>query len=149
MGSRPPHRKCEVCREAQSKYKCPNCLVPYCSLACFKKHKENPCKKPLPSVEETSNLMLPERSYEVDDPSWIVDKEQLQLIANSSEIREALQNGDLRRIIQKIDGSDDPEDVIVRYHEITVVVPVLVEHSLTFELINYNILFIANLKFIL
>ncbi|RZR94233.1 hypothetical protein BHM03_00022895, partial [Ensete ventricosum] len=34
-----------------------------------------------------------------------------QLAANSSEIREALQNGDLRRIIQKIDGSDDPADV--------------------------------------
>ncbi|KAJ8506473.1 hypothetical protein OPV22_007359 [Ensete ventricosum] len=117
MGSRPPPRKCEVCREAQSKYKCPNCLVPYCSLACFKKHKENPCEKPLASVEEPSNLMLPERSYAVEAPSWVVDNEQLQLIANSSEIREALQNGDLRRIIQKIDGSDDPADQLTKAME--------------------------------
>ncbi|XP_058105426.1 uncharacterized protein LOC131248919 isoform X3 [Magnolia sinica] len=43
-------RQCEVCKEAQSKYKCPSCLIPYCSLPCFKKHKEIPCAKPV-SVE--------------------------------------------------------------------------------------------------
>nr|GMD69104.1 zinc finger HIT domain-containing protein 3 [Ipomoea batatas] len=32
-------KKCGVCEEAQSKYKCPSCLIPYCSLTCFKKHK--------------------------------------------------------------------------------------------------------------
>ncbi|KAK8518588.1 hypothetical protein V6N12_011839 [Hibiscus sabdariffa] len=34
-----PSRQCQVCNQAQSKYKCPSCLVPYCSLACFKTHK--------------------------------------------------------------------------------------------------------------
>ncbi|RRT73337.1 hypothetical protein B296_00006506 [Ensete ventricosum] len=106
MGSRPPPRKCEVCREAQSKYKCPNCLVPYCSLACFKKHKENPCEKPLASVEEPCKISVTSEEFTYD-PLHAIS----QLAANSSEIREALQNGDLRRIIQKIDGSDDPADV--------------------------------------
>ncbi|KAH0941156.1 hypothetical protein HID58_000793 [Brassica napus] len=30
---------CEICEKVVSKYKCPSCLVPYCSLGCFKKHK--------------------------------------------------------------------------------------------------------------
>lgn len=28
------------------KYKCPTCYIKYCSVACFKKHKETPCQKP-------------------------------------------------------------------------------------------------------
>ncbi|OVA12945.1 zinc finger protein [Macleaya cordata] len=32
-------RHCEVCKDAPSKYKCPSCLAPYCSLLCYKKHK--------------------------------------------------------------------------------------------------------------
>ncbi|XP_039034855.1 uncharacterized protein LOC120171144 [Hibiscus syriacus] len=41
-----PSRQCEVCNRAQSKYKCPSCLLPYCSLSCFKTHKETLCVKP-------------------------------------------------------------------------------------------------------
>ncbi|KAG6474955.1 hypothetical protein ZIOFF_064172 [Zingiber officinale] len=90
MGSRCPPRNCEVCCIAQSKYKCPNCLAPYCSLACFKKHKEVPCQKPSPLVEEPPNLLRPQRPFEVGEPSWVVDREQLQLIAiklSSSDFR--------------------------------------------------------------
>ncbi|KAG5514697.1 hypothetical protein RHGRI_035924 [Rhododendron griersonianum] len=47
-----PRKKCGVCDEAESKYKCPNCLIPYCSLVCFKKHKEVPCVKPESSAAE-------------------------------------------------------------------------------------------------
>ena len=38
-----------------SKYKCPSCLVKYCSVACFKLHKElEYCKKA--DREEKKNL---------------------------------------------------------------------------------------------
>lgn len=47
-------RQCQVCNEAQSKYKCPSCLVPYCSLVCYKKHKEIPCGKPICSEDNLS-----------------------------------------------------------------------------------------------
>ncbi|CAN0099989.1 unnamed protein product [Ectocarpus fasciculatus] len=30
---------CSVCKENPSKYRCPRCAAPYCSLACFKVHK--------------------------------------------------------------------------------------------------------------
>ncbi|XP_042435894.1 zinc finger HIT domain-containing protein 3-like [Zingiber officinale] len=110
MGSRCPPRNCEVCCIAQSKYKCPNCLAPYCSLACFKKHKEVPCQKPSPLVEEPPNPLPPQRPFEVGEPSWVVDREQLQLIANSSAIQEILKDAELRRIIRQIDAADEPED---------------------------------------
>ena len=41
---------CSVCSELTNKYKCPICSSPYCSLVCFKKHKEIPC---VPKILET------------------------------------------------------------------------------------------------
>ncbi|XP_058105427.1 uncharacterized protein LOC131248919 isoform X4 [Magnolia sinica] len=76
-------RQCEVCKEAQSKYKCPSCLIPYCSLPCFKKHKEIPCAKPV--------------SVEAKPPT-------------SNEIRDALKDEELRKLICKIDCSPDAEN---------------------------------------
>ena len=31
-------RTCKVCARAKSKYTCPRCNAPYCSVACYKKH---------------------------------------------------------------------------------------------------------------
>ncbi|KAJ3930683.1 MAG: hypothetical protein NXY57DRAFT_897625 [Lentinula lateritia] len=33
-------RKCNVCNEGEGKYSCSACFLPYCSVACYKKHKE-------------------------------------------------------------------------------------------------------------
>ncbi|XP_048619155.1 uncharacterized protein LOC106409194 isoform X1 [Brassica napus] len=46
---------CGICEIVVSKYKCPCCLVPYCSVGCFKKHKEIPCVKPS-STDEKPDL---------------------------------------------------------------------------------------------
>ncbi|GMP90475.1 hypothetical protein CsSME_00041590 [Camellia sinensis var. sinensis] len=80
-------RKCQVCDEAQSKYKCPTCLIPYCSVVCFKKHKEVPCVKP----ESSSEAKL----------------------TSSSEIRDALKDKELQKLIYSIDCSADAENVSV------------------------------------
>ncbi|XP_034689906.1 zinc finger HIT domain-containing protein 3 [Vitis riparia] len=105
-------RECKVCNEAASKYKCPSCLIPYCSLVCFKKHKEIPCVKPVsPEVKtnEDSQLLV-ERPYLVDEPSEVLQKLQLESIASSSEIRDALKDQDLQELINKIDQSPDAEN---------------------------------------
>lgn len=36
---RPTREKCEVCNQAEHKYKCPNCSMKTCSLQCCKQHK--------------------------------------------------------------------------------------------------------------
>ncbi|KAE8685060.1 HIT-type Zinc finger family protein [Hibiscus syriacus] len=142
-------RQCQVCNQAQSKYKCPSCLVPYCSLACFKTHKETPCVKPestqeksgTPNVnsasvndvvttsvkpESTNDAVIPsvkpelsegrssvnpgfqvERKLEVDDPSEVLQIMQMQAIASSDEVREALKDEHLQKLISNIDSSPD------------------------------------------
>ncbi|KAE7997937.1 hypothetical protein FH972_002523 [Carpinus fangiana] len=105
-------RLCEVCKEAQSKYKCPSCLTPYCSLVCFKKHKEIPCVKPV-SSEEKPNL-VPESNVEtplnVEEPGDVLQKLQLEAIASSSEICDALKDENLQKIIGNIDSSPDAQN---------------------------------------
>ncbi|KAI7735661.1 hypothetical protein M8C21_005208 [Ambrosia artemisiifolia] len=78
-----PKKECKVCEEAESKYKCPVCLIPYCSLVCFKKHKEIPCVKPVPASENNTT--------------------------SSTEIIDALKDKELQKLIHEIDSSADPE----------------------------------------
>ncbi|KAJ4968604.1 hypothetical protein NE237_015305 [Protea cynaroides] len=102
-------RQCEVCKNAQSKYKCPSCLVPYCSLVCFKKHKEIPCAKAVSPKPEPCPIRLPDKSYQVDEPSLVLQKNQLESLAFSIEIREALKDVELQKVIGKIDSSTGAE----------------------------------------
>ncbi|KAK8479697.1 hypothetical protein V6N13_131788 [Hibiscus sabdariffa] len=104
-----PSRQCQVCNQAQSKYKCPSCLVPYCSLACFKTHKETPCVKPESTQEKpgANPGFQVERKLEVDDPSEVLQIMQMQAIASSDEVREALKDEHLQKLISNIDSSPD------------------------------------------
>ncbi|XP_042971588.1 zinc finger HIT domain-containing protein 3-like isoform X8 [Carya illinoinensis] len=102
-------RQCRVCKEAQSKYKCPSCLAPYCSVVCFKKHKEIPCAKPVSSeaLDPESHV---ERPLNVEEPDDVLQKLQLEAIASSGEIRDALKDENLQKIIRNIDCSPDAEN---------------------------------------
>ncbi|XP_048138809.1 zinc finger HIT domain-containing protein 3 isoform X2 [Rhodamnia argentea] len=82
-------RQCRVCNEAQSKYKCPSCLVPYCSLACFKRHKEAPCVKPVSTDHhnEASSQELPvDRPFNIDGPHDVVQQGQLESLDSIASI---------------------------------------------------------------
>ncbi|CAK9782884.1 hypothetical protein CC85DRAFT_240382 [Cutaneotrichosporon oleaginosum] len=41
-----PARVCGICRAADSRYTCPRCNVPYCSLACFRDPAHAQCSEP-------------------------------------------------------------------------------------------------------
>ncbi|KAK7279459.1 hypothetical protein RJT34_24512 [Clitoria ternatea] len=105
-------RQCQVCNQAQSKYKCPNCYLPYCSLVCFKKHKEFPCVKPQPSEFKTTAVLesLVEKPLVVDESSEVLQKCQLEAIASSSEIRNALNDKALQELVCRINGSSNAEN---------------------------------------
>ncbi|KAL2263583.1 hypothetical protein VTK26DRAFT_6144 [Humicola hyalothermophila] len=66
--SSPPKRKpdpklCGVCGTQPSKYKCPRCSMPYCSVACSKQHKENhPPDPPKPDPPNTNPSQPPDSS---------------------------------------------------------------------------------------
>ncbi|KAL6077600.1 Zinc finger HIT domain-containing protein 3, variant 2 [Balamuthia mandrillaris] len=44
---------CQVCENGTAKYKCPKCFLNYCSVVCFRKHKEQPCsERPAPGPSQ-------------------------------------------------------------------------------------------------
>ncbi|EYU46363.1 hypothetical protein ABFS82_04G049000 [Erythranthe guttata] len=110
-------KKCEVCDKSQSKYKCPTCLIPYCSLACFKKHKVIPCTKP-ESVNEEKVHSVPARNIDkpccVDEQSEVLQESQLQSIASSNDIRDSVKDEKLQKLIRDIDCSANPESELDR-----------------------------------
>ncbi|CAB81470.1 putative protein [Arabidopsis thaliana] len=126
---------CEICEKVVSKYKCPSCLVPYCSLGCFKIHKvcnlinnaETPCAKPSdpssteekpvvqcePWFESCSGFVAASPAKEVpvkrpEEANDVVEKTQQKASASSSEIREALKDEPLQKLIYSIDSSSNP-----------------------------------------
>ncbi|RYR25327.1 hypothetical protein Ahy_B02g059029 [Arachis hypogaea] len=105
-------KQCQVCNEAQSKYKCPSCYVPYCSLACFKNHKEFPCEKPSAQEDKTTAVSesLVEKPLIVDEPIEVLQKHQLDAIVSSNEICDALNNKALQELVCSINCSPNPEN---------------------------------------
>nr|XP_037868219.1 zinc finger HIT domain-containing protein 3 isoform X2 [Bombyx mori] len=58
---------CGTCR-SDPKYKCPTCMVPYCSVACYKLHKQNPCIKPPSPPKQTIGVkQAVENLYPTED----------------------------------------------------------------------------------
>jgi len=63
----PPHKRppqCQVCKEQTPKYNCAQCRIAYCSVDCYKNHKETTCKlqpsssttaKPVPVDSDTTH----------------------------------------------------------------------------------------------
>ncbi|EDL15754.1 zinc finger, HIT type 3, isoform CRA_e [Mus musculus] len=77
---------CVVCLE-KPKYRCPTCRVPYCSVPCFQKHKEQ-CSSEARPVEKR-RAGPPVRSEESkDDDSSVADF----LNSDEEEDRVSLQN---------------------------------------------------------
>ncbi|KAM1764852.1 hypothetical protein ACFX11_004057 [Malus domestica] len=88
---------CQICNEAQSKYKCPSCRAPYCSVPCFKKHKA------------AGPELLVQRPLVVEEPREVLQRPQLEAMASSSEIRSSLKDENLQKLISSIDCSPDAE----------------------------------------
>jgi len=104
-------RQCQVCDNAPSKYKCPTCFIPYCSLMCFKKHKEVPCSREEPAVSTDSQPMQPPRAFEEEDEQgWRLHQTQLEAVVASNEIRSILKDQELQKIILRIDSSENAEE---------------------------------------
>ncbi|XP_016958542.1 zinc finger HIT domain-containing protein 3 [Drosophila biarmipes] len=96
---------CVNCEENTRKYKCSKCEAPYCSVACYKEHKDSPqCvtqdlvgKKEESAFQEEPTLHVP---FTTDDT---VPAEKLQQLEHCQELRNLLHNPHLRSLLQQID----------------------------------------------
>ncbi|KAF9010680.1 hypothetical protein BDQ17DRAFT_1515996 [Cyathus striatus] len=118
--------KCQVCKSSDSKYTCAQCSIIYCSVPCYKIHKENAeesckSKEDVMDVEdetlEEQNPLRPltsvrwpyvpdESAYpdplKRDDPK-VLQLRQYESIATSPAIRKILANQNLRELMISVD----------------------------------------------
>ncbi|XP_063106990.1 zinc finger HIT domain-containing protein 3 isoform X4 [Cavia porcellus] len=78
---------CVICLE-KPKYRCPTCRVPYCSVTCFKKHKEQCNLETRPVDKKRSAPPVKATQPEEDDNSSVADF----LNSDEEEDRVSLQN---------------------------------------------------------
>ncbi|XP_023198183.1 zinc finger HIT domain-containing protein 3 isoform X1 [Xiphophorus maculatus] len=105
---------CSVCSEQTPKYRCPTCNIRYCSLGCYKKHKDSclPVEKPASSNPESKDaagsaepLSLGDLLHE-DDVIDKVPPQRLQLLGQSTELRDLLCNPHLRQLLRSVDDAE-------------------------------------------
>ncbi|XP_051014141.1 zinc finger HIT domain-containing protein 3 isoform X1 [Acomys russatus] len=106
---------CVICLE-KPKYRCPTCRVPYCSVTCFKKHKEecNPVKK-----KGTVAPVNPRSEENKDDDASVADflnsdeeedrvsLQNLKNLGESATLRSLLLNPHLRQLMVNLDQGDN------------------------------------------
>ncbi|XP_052513909.1 zinc finger HIT domain-containing protein 3 [Budorcas taxicolor] len=118
---------CVVCLE-KPKYRCPACRVPYCSLPCFRKHKEQ-CKPAAGPVEKkirsalTAVTQKPVENEDDDDDSVAdflnsdeeedrVSLQNLKNLGESAALRSLLLNPHLRRLMVDLDQAGDKAELM-------------------------------------
>ncbi|KAI7854523.1 hypothetical protein BDC45DRAFT_440532 [Circinella umbellata] len=102
---------CGICTDQESKYKCPTCKIPYCSIACFKNHKLEPCQPPAAQASNIERKKLPTDNTDEDDTSRLT-LNQLTSLAHSPEVVKYLQDPQIRDWVARIDRSTEPEKEI-------------------------------------
>ncbi|KAM4545776.1 zinc finger HIT domain-containing protein 3 [Odontesthes bonariensis] len=108
---------CNVCREQTPKYRCPACKIRYCTLGCYKKHKDScfPVEKPSTLNPECTDggTSVSAEPWSVEDllhKDDIIDKvplQRLQLLGRSKELRDLLCNPHLRRLLSSTDHAEN------------------------------------------
>merc|ERR1712126_193889 len=105
---------CNVCKKTEKKYKCPICLILYCSMDCFKSHKPS-CKslsQTESSTEEDQEIKVdtvatpPEKAFMFSTPNT-VPLDKLQLLSKSEKLKSLLTNKHLCDFLQFLDSSED------------------------------------------
>ncbi|XP_074118122.1 zinc finger HIT domain-containing protein 3 [Sminthopsis crassicaudata] len=126
MASREMAGACAVCEEGP-KYRCPACRAPYCSVPCYKKHKEQCVSKSSPVVQNGDSGSHPVKTkfledkgkdwsvadiLDSDDEKDRVSIQKLRDLGDSKELRNLLTNPHLRQLLVSIDQADDKETLM-------------------------------------
>ena len=139
-------RLCGVCTEPSPKYKCPRCELRYCSLQCYKRHKETPCEPSAASLQAATLRAKHQHSRHAvargshgnaddddddDDDTRgneertagadILPEQLLGLLAESESVRQRLANPHLRAVLEAIVASKRPAKALERELRSTVI----------------------------
>ncbi|KAF5306815.1 hypothetical protein FQA39_LY00045 [Lamprigera yunnana] len=101
-------KNCIACNIEDAKYKCPTCLVYYCSVSCCNVHRANKCtltKRKEEAVDDSNER------YEHTTRDTIPIK-RLKLLENDDTLKTILRNTHLRNLLTTIDKSKAPENIM-------------------------------------
>ncbi|KAG5263997.1 hypothetical protein AALO_G00270990 [Alosa alosa] len=111
---------CSVCSGQVPKYRCPTCLVRYCSLNCFKTHKDS-CE-PVKLKESTCDQnqshtaarepWTPGDLLDEDGQNDMVPADILQKLGESENLKDLLRNPHLRQLLVAVDTAGNKVDVM-------------------------------------
>lgn len=107
---------CNVCKSRDSRYRCPKCVIIYCSLNCFKEHKDS-CEvvQPVPdktlsnTINQGSSKPIALSEEEQDD---FVSDDQLCSLKQSTHLRNLLCNRHLKDMLLEINSTENPDKVL-------------------------------------
>ncbi|KAJ1646800.1 hypothetical protein LPJ64_001740 [Coemansia asiatica] len=124
-------RLCTVCNEAGAKYKCPKCSAGYCSVACYKVHKTEPCVSPEKNYSDgqqprtqqhaTSDTGKPSsltiaNAPAVDDEDekakHRLGPEDLKKLHQADRVKELLANPEIRLLLDAVRKDPNPVEAI-------------------------------------
>ncbi|XP_061460812.1 zinc finger HIT domain-containing protein 3 [Rhineura floridana] len=126
---------CIVCGEGgrgAAKYRCPACLERYCSVTCYKKHKEQCASEAEPGLQpanhNASQGVRTAASFNAEGSSWSVDDilseddgddkvplQKLHLLRQSEELKGILLNPHLRQLLLTVDQAKDKSAILKKY----------------------------------
>ncbi|XP_075417586.1 zinc finger HIT domain-containing protein 3 [Tenrec ecaudatus] len=117
---------CVVCLE-KPKYRCPACRGPYCSVTCFRTHKEQ-CNSETHPTKKKRNSSFPTKTTKPvenqDDESSVADflnsdEEEdrvslqiLKTLGDSAPLRSLLLNPHLRQLMVSLDQGEDKAELM-------------------------------------
>ncbi|XP_034651957.1 zinc finger HIT domain-containing protein 3 [Drosophila subobscura] len=100
--------ECAICAESPKKYKCSKCMAPYCSVKCYKVHKDSvECNQQAAAAaknEVSEKIAEDEPTLHAPFPSDdTVPLEKLQELKTCEPLHQLLRNPHLRDLLKQID----------------------------------------------
>mmetsp|Transcript_6392 Transcript_6392/g.19329 ORF Transcript_6392/g.19329 Transcript_6392/m.19329 type:complete len:138 (+) Transcript_6392:499-912(+) len=102
-------QRCQVCEESEAKYRCPRCLIPFCSVSCSKKHNLVPCSAPvtLPEVSQEQPGATGDGDGEDGEGEGVISDQLMEHLATDPSVQEYLKDQRFRAVLRSIDSSKD------------------------------------------
>ena len=107
---------CCVCKTATSKYTCPRCRVPYCSLNCYNQHSNN-CTESFYKDHVQNELSLRSGGTSLTGPETVREKSKMLDILKRTANNEEFDERDLQLEMQQLEiiANKNEKDVVFNF----------------------------------
>ena len=94
---------CKICNSTESKYKCPKCIIKYCSVSCYKIHSSNCIPIQIQKQHESPLI-----TRNLPDDCVLIPDTELSKLKQNSKIMGMLKNKSFRKRLEQV-SFDDPD----------------------------------------